>query len=123
MKNINENELKNYIFKKLQESYFDDMEFDNDAMKAAMSDMEASGEEFEELGASKFEKDPKFAEKFKSALNRVNLELPSDEEEVEKLAQMVKSRNDHEGRFGKGSLNETEIEHIKDANGKPIKLN
>lgn len=122
MKNINENELKNYIFKKLQESYFDDMEFDNDAMKAAMSDMEASGEEFEELGASKFEKDPKFAEKFKSALNRANLELPSDEEEVEKLAQMVKSRNDHEGRFGKGSLNETEIEHIKDANGKPIKL-
>ena len=122
MKNINENELKNYIFKKLQESYFDDMEFDNDAMKAAMSDMEASGEEFEELGASKFEKDPKFAEKFKSALNRVNLELPSDEEEVERLAQMVKSRNDHEGRFGKGSLNETEIEHIKDANGKPIKL-
>ena len=122
MKNINENELKNYIFKKLQESYFDDMEFDNDAMKAAMSDMKASGEEFEELGASKFEKDPKFKEKFKSALNRANLELPSDEEEVERLAQMVKSRNDHEGRFGKGSLNETDIEHIKDANGKPIKL-
>ena len=122
MKNINENELKNYIFKKLQESYFDDMEFDNDAMKAAMSDMEASGEEFEELGASKFEKDPKFAEKFKSALNRANLELPSDEEEVERLAQIVKSRNDHEGRFGKGSLNEMEVEYIKDANGKPIKL-
>ena len=122
MKNINENELKNYIFKKLQESYFDELEFDDAAMKAAMSDMEASGEEFEELGASKFEKDPKFAEKFKSALNRANLELPSDEEEVERLAQMVKSRNDHEGRFGKGSLNETEIEHIKDANGKPIKL-
>ena len=122
MKNINENELKKYIFKKLQESYFDDMEFDNDAMKAAMSDMEDSGEEFEELGASKFEKDPKFKEKFKSALNRANLELPSDEEEVERLAQMVKSRNDHEGRFGKGSLNEMEVEHIKDANGKPIKL-
>lgn len=122
MKNINENELRNYIFKKLQESYFDELEFDDKAMKAAMSDMEASGEEFEELGASKFEKDPKFKEKFKSALNRANLELPSDEEEVERLAQMVKSRNDHEGRFGKGSLNETEVEHIKDANGKPIKL-
>lgn len=122
MKNINENELKNYIFKKLQESYFDEMEFDNEAMKAAMSDMENSGEEFEELGASKFEKSPKFKEKFKSALNRANLELPSDEEEVERLAQMVKSRNDHEGRFGKGSLNETDVEHIKDANGKPIKL-
>lgn len=122
MKNINENELRNYIFKKLQESYFDELEFDDKAMKAAMSDMEASGEEFEELGASKFEKDPKFKEKFKSALNRANLELPSDEEEVERLAQMVKSRNDHEGRFGKGSLNEMEVEHIKDANGKPIKL-
>jgi hypothetical protein len=122
MKNINENELRNYIIKKLEESYFDDMEFDNDAMKAAMSDIEASGEEFEELGASKFEKSPKFAEKFKSDLNRANLELPSDEEEVERLAQMVKSRNDHESRFGKGSLNETEIDHIKDANGKPIKL-
>lgn len=122
MKNINENELKNYIFKKLQESYFDDMEFDNDAMKAAMSDMKASGEEFEELGAIKLEKDPKFKEKFKSALNRANLELPSDEEEVERLAQMVKSRNDHERRFGKGSLNEMEVEYIKDANGKPIKL-
>lgn len=118
MKNINESELRNYIFKKLQESYFDELEFDDKAMKAAMSDINASGEEFEELGASKFEKDPKFKEKFKSALNRANLELPSDEEEVENLAQMMKNRKSHEEKFGVGSLNE-----IEDADGKSIKLN
>jgi hypothetical protein len=122
MKNINESELRNYIFKKLQESHFDELEFDDEAMKAAMSDINASGEDFEELGASKFEKDPKFKEKFKSALNRANLELPSDEEEVENLAQMMKNRKSHEEKFGTGSLNEIEIEHIKDANGKAIKL-
>jgi hypothetical protein len=122
MKNINESELRNYIFKKLQESYFDDLEFDDEAMKAAMSDINASGEEFEELGASKFEKDPKFKEKFTAALNRANLELPSDEDEVERLANMMKDRKSHEEKFGVGSLNETEIEHIKDADGKAIKL-
>jgi len=95
MKNINENELRNYIFKKLQENYFDELEFDDAAMKAAMSDIKSSGEEFEDLGASKFEKDPKFTEKFKAALNRANLELPSDEEEVEKLAQMMKKRKEN----------------------------
>lgn len=122
MKNINESELRNYIFKKLQESYFDDLEFDDEAMKAAMSDINASGEEFEELGASKFEKDPKFKEKFTAALNRANLELPSDEDEVERLANMMKDRKSHEEKFGVGSLNEIEVEHIKDANGKAIKL-
>jgi hypothetical protein len=91
-------------------------------MKAAMSDINASGEDFEELGASKFEKDPKFKEKFKSALNRANLELPSDEEEVENLAQMMKKRKEHEKMFGAGSLNETEIEYVKDEDGKAIKL-
>jgi hypothetical protein len=122
MKNINENELRNYIFKKLQESYFDEFEFDDEAMKAAMSDIEASGGDFEELGASKFEKDPKFKEKFKSDLKRANLELPSDEEEVEKLAQMLKRRKEHEKMFGAGSLNEAGVEHIEDAEGNPIKL-
>ena len=122
MKNINENELRNYIFKKLQESYFDESDFDDEAMKAAMSDMEASGEEFEELGASKFENDPKFKEKFTTALNRANLELPSDEKEIEDLANMIRKRKSHEEMFGAGSLNETEIEHVKDANGKAIKL-
>ena len=117
MKNINENELRNYIFKKLQESHFDEFDFDNAAMRAAMSDIEASGGDFEELGASKFEKDPKFKEKFKSDLKRANLELPSDEEEVEKLAQMLKRRKEHEKMFGAGSLNE-----IKDSKGNPIKL-
>jgi hypothetical protein len=122
MKNINESELINYIFKKLQESYFDDLGFDDEAMKAAMKDIEASGEDFEDLGASKFEKDPKFKEKFTAALNRANLELPSDEEEVENLAKMMKDRKSHEEKFGVGSLNEIDMEYIKDANGKPIKL-
>ena len=122
MKNINESELRNYIFKKLQESYFDDLEFDDEAMKAAMSDINASGEEFEELGASKFEKDPKFKEKFTAALNRANLELPSDEAEVEHYAKLLKKRKAQEDSFGVGSLNEIEVEHIKDAKGKAIKL-
>jgi len=127
MKNINENELRNYILKKLQESSFDDLEL-GDAMRAAEEDMKNSGENFTPLGASKFEKDPKFKEKFTDALNRANLELPSDEKEIEDLAQTMKDRESHEEKFGvgsligAGSLNETEIEHIKDANGKAIKL-
>ncbi len=118
MKNINENELRNYIFKKLQESHFDELGLDDDAMKAAMEDIKASGEKFQPLGDSKFEKDPKFTEKFKDALKRANLELPSDETEVEYLAQMMKDRKGHEEKFGVGSLNE-----IEDADGKSIKLN
>ena len=127
MKNINENELRNYILKKLQESSFDDLEL-GDAMRAAEEDMKNSGENFTPLGASKFEKDPKFKEKFTAALNRANLELPSDEKEIKDLAQTMKNRKSHEEKFGvgsligAGSLNETEIEHIKDANGKAIKL-
>ena len=108
MKNINENELRNYILKKLQESSFDDLEF-GDAMRAAEEDMKNSGENFTPLGASKFEKNPKFKEKFTAALNRANLELPSDEAEVEHYAQLLKKRKAQEDRFGKGSLNEDEM--------------
>jgi hypothetical protein len=128
MKNIKENELKKYILKKLQESYFDEFEFDKDAMKAAMSDIESDSTagEFEELGSSKFKKDPKFKEKFKTSLNRANLELTSDEEEVEHYAELLKQRKAQEDRFGKGSLNEDEFDvetgRIRDSKGNPIKL-
>lgn len=124
MKNINENELKKYILKKLQESYFDEFEFDKEAMKAAMSDIESdsTSSEFEELGSSKFEKDPEFKNKFKQSLKQANLELPSDEEEVERYAQLLKQRKAQEDRFGKGSLNEIKMEYIEDSKGNPIKL-
>lgn len=125
MKNINEKELRNYISQKLKESYLDGFDFeelDDEAMRAAKEDIEASGEEFEDLGTSKFEKDPEFSDKFKGAIDRANLELPSDEEEVEQMAQMLKRRKAQEDKFGKGSLNEAEMEYIRDAEGNPIKL-
>lgn len=110
MKNINEKELTKYVLKKLQESYFDEFEFDKDAMKAAMSDIDSDSTagEFEELGTSKFEKSPKFKEKFKSSLKQANLELPSDEAEVEHYAELLKKRKAQEDRFGKGSMNESD---------------
>lgn len=89
---------------------FDEFDFDDAAMQAAKRDIEASGEEFEELGKSKFEKNNDFKKKFKSDLKRANLNLPSDEEEVERLAQVVKDRGEHEKKFGAGTLNEQDFD-------------
>jgi len=125
MKNINEKELENYILKMLKESYFDELEFDDSAMKAAMADINAdpTAGDFEELGTSKFEKDPKFKSKLKSSLKQANLELPSDEAEVEYYVELLRKRKAQEDRFGKGSLNELEkFENITDSKGNPIKL-
>ena len=127
MKNINENELRNYIFKKLQEGYFDEFEFDKDAMKAAMADIKAdpTAGEFEELGSSRFEKNPEFKSKLKFSLKQANRKLPSDEEEVEHYIQLLKKRKAQEDRFGKGSLNEDEFDievgRVKDSKGNHIK--
>lgn len=108
MKNINEKELTNFILKRLQEGYFDEFEFDKDAMQAAMTDIKAddTAGEFEEIGTSQFEKDPEFKNKLKSSLKQANLELPSDEAEVEHYVELLKKRKAQEDRFGKGSLNE-----------------
>jgi hypothetical protein len=87
MKNNKNHNYTKLLNKKLDESYFDnfdEFEFDDEAMKAAKSDISNSGEDFEELGHNKFEKGADFKDKFKSDLNRANLELPSDEEEIEK---------------------------------------
>ena len=100
MKNLNEKDIRkaiqNLLKEKYEGGYFDEFEFDNDAKQAAMADIQDSGEEFEELGSSKFEKGPEFKEKFKSALKQTNLELSSDEQEVERLAQAIKNKKTHE---------------------------
>jgi hypothetical protein len=112
MKNLGEKDIRKVIQSLLKEKYegghFDEFEFDNDAKQAAMADIQSSGEEFEELGSSKFEKGPEFKEKFKSALKQANLGLSSDEQEVERLAQSIKKKKEHEKNFGAGSMNETE---------------
>lgn len=89
---------------------FDEFDFDDAAMQAAKKDIEASGEEFEDLGKSKFEKKADFKKKFKSDLKRANLDLPSDEQEVERLAQVIKDRGEHEKKFGAGTLNEQDFD-------------
>ncbi len=133
MKNLSEEEVRNIIRKTLQERYedddlgiygdnFDEFEFDNDAMRAAKADIESSGEEFEDLGRSKFEKDPKFKEKFKSAVKQANLNLPSDDEEITRLASVIKQKKAHEKQFGVGSLNEENIDRPTDSEGNPITL-
>lgn len=118
MENLSEEEFRKIVRKTIKERYeddddlgiygggFDEFEFDNDAMRAAKADIEASGEEFEELGKSKFEKDPKFKEKFKSSVKQANLNLPSDDEEIARLANVIKQKKAHEKQFGAGSLNE-----------------
>lgn len=111
MSKLNEKDIRNAVRKSLMEKYFDEFdefEFDTSAKEAAKKDIESSGEEFEELGSSKFEKDPEFKKKFKSALKQANLGLSSDEEEVERLAQSIKKKKEHEKKFGAGSMNETD---------------
>jgi len=115
MKNLDEKDIRKVIKGFLKEKYegghFDEFEFDNNAKQAAIADIKGSGEDFEELGTSKFEKDPEFKEKFKSALKQTNLGLSSDEKEVERLAQAIKNKKSHEKKFGVGSMNENELPH------------
>ena len=132
MKETKEKKLRTLIQKFLKENYlddslgmfdgeFDELDFENsDASEAARADIEASGEEFEELGSSKFEKRQGFKDDFKNDLKKANLQLPSDEEEIETLAKIVNDKNKHEKIFGKGSLNENS--NTTDSEGNEIKL-
>lgn len=131
MKNLSEEELRKIVRKSLQERYndddndlgsFDEFEFEGPAKEFAQRDIEASGEDFEELGASKFEKAPKFKEKFKAAINK------SDDQEIEHLANVINKKKEHEKSFGVGSMNEIDVNpdsklnRPKDAEGNPITL-
>lgn len=97
--------LKSLLLKAINEGRFDADEFRGDAMKAAMQDISDSGEEFVPLGQSKFEKnmDP---EEFVSDLERADLELPDDEEELNRLQKRMDIQKAHNKRFGSGSMNE-----------------
>ena len=116
MKNLNEKDIRkaiqNLLKEKYEGGYFDEFEFDNGAKQAAMADIQSSGEEFEELGSSKFEKGSDFKEKFKSSLKQANLGLSSDEQEVERLAQSIKKKKAHEKKFGVGSMNELDFPEL-----------
>jgi len=86
-------------------SEFDPEEFEGDAKKAAMQDI---GDEFEELGTTKYEKGMD-KDEFIGNLDRVKLNLPSDEEEFERISSMMKKKKSHEDLFGAGTLNEEGI--------------
>jgi ribosomal protein S6 len=130
MKNLSEEELRKIVRKSLQERYsddndlgdFDEAELEGPAKEFAKKDITASGEDFEELGTSKFEKAPKFKEKFKAAINK------SDDQEIEHLANVINKKKEHEKSFGVGSMNEIDVNpdsklnRPKDAEGNPITL-
>ena len=88
-------ELRRLVRKTLTENYMN-------AMKVAKSDIESSGGEFKALGKSPFEKHPKFKEKFHNAVENPS----SDEEEVERFANQINKKKEHENKFGVGKLNE-----------------
>jgi len=92
---------------------FDTYEFDNDAMRAAMADIKADGQEFEPLGKSKFEKNLDI-DGMKNDLSMDNLNLPKEKEKTRQIQQNLDKRYKHEKQFGVGSLNENDFE-------KPIK--
>jgi hypothetical protein len=81
---------------------FDPNEFGGDAMRAAMQDI---GDEFEPLGKNKFEKNIN-PEEFIADLQRQNLNLPKDKEELSDIDRMMNKKKSHEKKFGAGSLNE-----------------
>lgn len=117
-------EIKKMIHEELGSmwSEFDPNEFKGQAHDAARRDI---GDDFEELGDSKFEKgiDP---EEWVDDVDRNRLELPSEEEEVTRIARMMQKKKSHEDRFGLGTLNEDGVGpeglfRAKDAEGKDIK--
>lgn len=82
---------------------FNPDEFEGDAMRAAMQDI---GSEFEPLGKNRFEKNLNTGE-FKADLQRQNLNLPNDKENLKKIKNTLDTKKAHEKKFGIGSLNET----------------
>lgn len=110
----NELKLRKYIRKSLLEHYendnlgnwtdFDANEFSGEAMKAAKSDIENSGEKFVPLGKSKFEK--------KMNINDMMADLEADSNAIKynlpkhKSLEKTQKQIDHLNKFGSGSLNE-----------------
>lgn len=115
-----EKELRNSIRKMLSEK-FDDEDDDNlgiysdydekeafggEAEKAAMADIEASGEDFIPLGKSKFEKNLDI-DQMKKDLATSKLNLPSEKKKLNPLKKALDARFKQEKMFGKGSMNES----------------
>lgn len=113
------NKLRNIVKSILKENFddddfdlgnysggFDSSEFEGDAMKAAMKDINDSGDKFVPLGKSKFEKGLN-KDKFKKDLERQNLNLPNDNDEVNRISKTLAKKKAHEKIFGAGSLNES----------------
>jgi hypothetical protein len=107
--------IRKYIRKRLLENYedlgiysdFDSHEMMGNAQKAAMKDIEDSGEEFKPLGKSKFEKKLNINDMM-ADLERQNLDLPNDKKAVNKIQNALDVKKAHEKKFGKGSMNETQ---------------
>lgn len=89
---------------------FDAFDFKNSAKDAAAADIaDEFGEEIPELGS---EED---AEEFVSDLERANLRLPSDEEELEKIQQMMDKKKAEKQSMGSFSLNEGDVPVLADS--------
>lgn len=124
-------ELRKAIRRTLMENYedlgmwsdFDRDEMMGDAQKAAMKDIEDSGEEFQTLGKNKFEKNLDIEDMI-ADLDRQKLGLKNDEKEQNNLQKAIDKKKKHEKMFGAGSMNETsKIDRPKDAEGQPMTLN
>ena len=84
---------------------FDSNEMHGDALRAAMADIAASGDEFVPLGKSKFEKGMN-PDEFTANIQRAKLDLPKDKEELSKIKKGMDTKLSHEKKFGVGSMNE-----------------
>ena len=87
---------------------FDSLEFKTNAKNAAIEDIEKEfgKNTFQDIGKNKYEKG-KTEKEFSDEVDRANLDLPSDKKELERIKKMQSDKEDHENKFGKGSLNET----------------
>lgn len=115
---ITKKQLEEMVIKMIQEddfdvpedwTSFDDFEFQGAAKDAAQSDIEASGEDFEDIGTNKFEKGMNQKD-FASKVSQANLNLPSDEAELSDIKKRMQTKQDaldNVKKFGM-SLNESE---------------
>lgn len=100
-------ELREDDYEDIPDEYkeFDPEEFEGSAKQAAKQDIEGSGEEFQDIGQSKYEKNVS-AEDFLKDLKQANMRLPQDEKEIEKIQKALDKRKEQVASMKGASLNE-----------------
>lgn len=84
---------------------FDSFEFKGPAKKVAKTDIEKTGQKFQDLGDSKYEKKMD-TDEFVSDLERANLRLPSDEKEIEDIQKGLDNKKAQRDSLKGFSMNE-----------------